>query len=295
MSRHIHHLFTCVFACVLSSLLATTALADWNPGDSYKMHYPQLPDLQTGLDVLDGPYLAGPTQPLYSKFLADDFLCTETGPITDIHVWGSWLNDVNPQFGAAGVIGKNFQLAIYSDVPAVPGGPYSHPGDLLWSTTMIARERLYAPATEEFFDPNQNQIIGADTAAWQYNFFIDPSEAFVQEAGKIYWLGVALSADVNGDGVVDLLDMSLMAQYAPWAYGWKTSRDKFNDDAVWVDYDWFGSGTPTGVPTDPLAWHELIHPFTGESLDLAFVITTPEPASLALLALGGVILLKRRG
>ncbi len=264
MSRYFYHFSTCVFACVLSSLLVTTALADWDPGDSYKMHYPQLPDLQTGLDVLDGPYLPGATQPLYSKFLADDFQCNATGPITDIHVWGSWLNDRNPDFGATGVVGKNFQVAIYSDVPAIPGATPSHPGELLWSATLTATERLYAPATEEFFDPNQNQIIGGDTAAWQYNFYIDEADAFVQQAGEIYWLGVALSADVNGDGQVDLMDISLMAQVAPWAYGWKTSLDKFNDDAVWVDYDWFGSADPANVPTDPLAWQELVHPITGE-------------------------------
>ena len=34
-----------------------------------------------------------------------------------------------------------------------------------------------------------------------------------------------------------------------------------------------------------LPWAELRDPFTGESLDLSFVIT-PEPASLALMALG---------
>ena len=39
---------------LMSALFASSAArADWNPGDPYKMHYPQLPDLNsTGMDVL---------------------------------------------------------------------------------------------------------------------------------------------------------------------------------------------------------------------------------------------------
>src|SRR5205085_7160156 len=44
--------------------------------------------------------------------LADDFICTNTGPVTDIHIWGSWLNDlVDPT--------PTFWLGIYYDVPAI--------------------------------------------------------------------------------------------------------------------------------------------------------------------------------
>ena len=61
--------------------------------------------------------------------------------------------------------------------------------------------------------------------------------------------------------------------------GWKTSPEHWNDDAVWADYD--DSGI---VPV----WHELRypdgHPRYGESMDLAFVITVPEPGTLVLLA-----------
>ena len=44
----------------------------------------QLPDMTPmGLDVKA-------TQP---NIVADDFLCTKTGAITNIQVWGSWLGD----------------------------------------------------------------------------------------------------------------------------------------------------------------------------------------------------------
>ena len=60
--------------------------------------YVQLPNLQ-GLDVWD----SGPT------VLADDFVCTATGPITDIHIWGSWLND------DVATNSTTFTLAIYDE------------------------------------------------------------------------------------------------------------------------------------------------------------------------------------
>src|SRR2546423_5835293 len=50
----------------------------------------QYPD-RAGLDVLAAQPPAGAAgQPL---ILASDFRCTQTGPITDIHLWASWLGD----------------------------------------------------------------------------------------------------------------------------------------------------------------------------------------------------------
>ena len=67
-------------------------------------------------------------------------------------------------------------------------------------------------------------------------------------------------------------------------WGWKTSGSpQFMDDAVWGD-DFAGGVTE---------WNELVDPQTGQSLDLAFVIT-PEPTSMALLGLGGLAVLRRR-
>ena len=65
-------------------------------------------------------------------------------------------------------------------------------------------------------------------------------------------------------------------------WGWKTSQNHWNDDAVWPS-----------VSALQVTWHELRDPITQESLDLAFVITA-EPATLGLLLLGGLALLRRR-
>ena len=166
-----------IVSMLVVAMLPMVARADWEPGMDYKMHYPQLPDRETGLDVLA----------VVEKKLADDWRCTGTGYVTDIHIWGSWLNDFAGQ--------PAFLLEIWEDVPAGTTAemPWSHPGQPVWGMDFdpgmyVARE--VGTANECFFDPNQNEIIGTDSVVWQYNFYIDAAEAFYQEEGKIYWLSV---------------------------------------------------------------------------------------------------------
>jgi len=231
-------------------VLAPPAWGDWQPGMGHKMHYPQLPDLLDGMNVLA----------TYPIMLADDFRCGASGPITDVHIWGSWLDDhVQP---------LHVDLYLFDDIPVGPGG-YSIPGDLLWSRYFRPEEIVVGEIVqgeESFFDPHLNQIIGRDSMVVQYNFFIPEAEAFVQTRGKTYWLGVLKFNEVE-----------------EFSFGWKSSRDHWNDDAVWDHL----------IPNHTFDWRELRHPATGESLDLAFVIT-PEPATLALVGLGAAGLVARR-
>ena len=142
------------------------------------------------------------------KVLADDFLCTQSGAITDIHIWGSWLLDhvsAVPNHGT-------FVIGIYSDIPDPDGdGPaYSMPGELLWDMKFRPGEyavRVEADGPEQFFDPNLNEIIGTDNIAWQYNFLIDEALAYRQELGKVYWLSV-MNVDPDNDGAISLIDLS---------------------------------------------------------------------------------------
>ena len=293
---------TITFATIVALLFATTTTtADWDPTDGHKMHWPQLPDLTPeGMDVL-ASLTIDPTgvDPVF-KTLADDFRCTETGPITDIHIWGSWLNDFYEPVPNHGT----FVLGIYSDIPASADGLIpSQPGELLWSMKFGPNQyqvHLEATGPEQFYDPNLNEVIGVDNNAWQYNFFIDEPLAFQQERDKVYWLSV-MNVDPNQDGIIDLTDVSLM-QAGMNRFGWKTSRDHWNDDAVFIDLpDVFNLPVdaiqPPNSPGAVLPWNELRypinHPFAGESIDLAFVIT-PEPATLALLTLGALAALRRR-
>ena len=292
-----------LIAMLVVAVASVAARADWQPGDGHKMHYAQLPDLSyTGMDVMSYPGYAVQVEvdpPLWQevdprKELADDWMCSASGAVTDIHIWGSWLFDEQPPEQPHPI----FMLTIWPDVPAgAEPGSHSRPGDLwLWSQVFTPADYAVMPPIptqgEQFFDPNANYgegaIIGTDTICWQYNFDIDEVLAFRQEEGTIYWLSVMAYYPTEIDDGTGLMEQ------APWRWGWKTSLDHFNDDAVFGDWT-FDPGT--GQWYDPVTWNELRYPmghlFEGQSIDLAFVIT-PEPATMGLLGLGIVGLMARR-
>lgn len=257
--------------------LPVRAHADWNVGDPYKMHYPQLPDLTSnGIDVLATRDPAS-TGDIW-KVLADDFQCTKTGPISDIHIWGSWLNDQT-------YTGVQFKLSIHANNPGSPTQPSTPIDPPLWQTVLSpSAQRLYstlpaAVAPEQFYNPNINQIIGTDRQIWQYNFVNIPNP-FTQQVGQIYWLDV----------------QALVPQGLPFLFGWKTTNPfdprtpHFMDDAVYADTAGFNG--PRITPYNPLVYPPG-HPYSGLSMDLAFVIT-PEPGTLLLLTLGGLGLVRPR-
>jgi hypothetical protein len=149
---------------VAVTLWAAPAFADWNLGNPYKMHFPQLPDLEpTGLDVLATTHNGGQPPPL--KVLADDWLCPASGPVADIHIWGSWLNDHVPNMDPAQVW---FRLSIHENlVPDHVG--FSQPGAELWNREYVPYAMTVVPwatAPEDFYDPNTGQVIGGDTQVW---------------------------------------------------------------------------------------------------------------------------------
>ena len=246
---------------VVVFLAGATALGSWDP--SMPAKYVQMPDLSpSGLDVMA-------TTP---KVLADDFPCYQTGLITDIHIWCSWRQDLAMTSDAVA-----FQLSIHDNIPAGPNQPYSKPGNLLWSHIFNPGEYetlIEGVAPEGWYNPNTGELVRNDhTLVWQYNFNIDPAVAFMQEGSaaalKIYWLDVSA-----------LLPPGQNAQF-----GWKTSNEHWMDDAVFTDTDVVGTSPVAG-------WLPLVDPATGQSLDMAFVIT-PEPATLGLLLVGGLALLRR--
>src|ERR1017187_339872 len=199
------------------------------------------PPNPTGFDVLNtGPWV-----------LADDFICTNSGPISDIHIWGSWLSDNH------GTI-TNFWLGIYDDVPVNPNNPNSHPGNLLWSESFPAgqfAETSVGPSQEKFLDPGPGVIIGTDTNIWYYCFY--PTNPFVQTgsntASKIYWLAAyAQVSTVAG---------------ANSQYGWKTTFIVQNDTSVHEPW-------PGSLPGTNSNWLPTIYqtPAGGQvPLDLAFM------------------------
>ena len=226
-----------ILLCIM--LFSGSALADWDVNDDYKMHFPQLPD-PTGWDVYGE----------YPIVLADDWLCIGSGPVLDIHFWGSWKEDVE---GVEGTV----HVSIHEDDRT---DSFSKPGAMLWEHNFQMGEytvRQWGSGDQGWYDPTTGQYIENDhQLIWQYNIE-DIPDPFYQEQGQIYWL-----------------DISMEFEGCYW--GWKTSIEHFEDDAVW-------GFLPDG------GWQELRDPVTGESLDLAFVIT-PEPTTFLILGFGWLIL-----
>ena len=197
------------------------------------------------------------------QVLADDFLCTTTEPITDIYIWGSWLDDELPPGGPNDV---EFWVEIFSDNPVGPNG-WSVPDDMLrwwdfwpgdfdvWPYAQDLQEGYYSPYTGSY-DPI------SDTNCWLYHFHIDPCDAFIQQGDpcdpNVYWLVIQALPQTSDPNV---------------RFGWKTSTDHHRDDAVWKEW-WSGSSEP---------WIELRyppgHPFAGQTIDLAFEINPGEGPS----------------
>lgn len=224
---------------VVALIWVAPALADWNIGDPSVMHYPQLPD-SNGVDV-------NFTSP---QLLADDWLCTTSGPVRDVHLWFSSHQDASFAI-------TNVHVSIDMDVPAT-GGSNSHPGTVLWQRNFTPAQvtiRQWGTGTQGWYDPLYGQYIPADhNMIWQLNIS-NITNAFVQQEGVIYWL-----------------DVSVVTLGGP--LGWKTSiSPHFGDDAVWWNPA-LGIWAPLSSPTSPY-----------QSLDMAFVIT-PEPNSILLVALG---------
>jgi hypothetical protein len=233
-----------VVLLAIFALPAGTVLADWNIGDPHKMHYPQLPDLN-GWDVSSTYYIG----------VADDWRCSQTGPVTDIHTWFSWFNDEEwlPEFVHA---------QIWTDDRS---GPFSKPGKILWHKDFTMTDpnlnvRFWGQGDQGWYNPATGEIMPNNHKnIYQLNLWIDPAEAFIQQEGTIYWLELSVKFPLGTPPYIQA--------------GWKTSiSPHFEDDAVWREI--VEGGTPV--------WQEIFDPFTGESLDMAFVIT-PEPGTIVML------------
>jgi hypothetical protein len=230
-------------AALVVGYTAMPAVADWTVDDGHKMHWAQTPK-PGGWDV-----------EFAMSRLADDWMCSQAGAVTDIHFWISWKGD-NVQTI------KSFTIDIWSNMPADdPENPYAYsvPRMRLWERLFTSDEftvREVEPDLQGWFNPSSGGFGPEDhTRRFQINITgIDTP--FVQLEDSIYWLEI------------DFHDLPFV--------GWKESGEHFSDDGVF----WYSPN-----------WIELRDPTTGGSIDLAFVITGPPPPPEPSLTQWGLIIL----
>lgn len=235
---------TLIAVAVVLSFLAAPAAANWYPGDGHKMHFPQLPD-PYGWDVEISSYDN-------QHELADDWKCSSSGPVGDIHFWYSVEGDADTVIDCVAA-------SIYLDDRT---GDYSKPGQLRWSRAFnnfsVVHDYGDGIGLQGFADPQEGTWQADNHSLYHQINITEIDDPFIQEEGTIYWLGLHVWWDGTHEPV-----------------GWKTSKDHFEDIAVFRDL--------TG------AWIPLDEQYCGapEPLSLAFVIT-PEPGTFVLLAMAGV-------
>ena len=193
-----------------------------------KMHWPQRPDA------------AGWAVEFANSKLGDDFLCTESGPISHVRFWIGWMDNlVNP-------VGS-FTMSICSDIPVQPGGPgYSMPGQTLWSRTFTPGqydEEFMSEHVQGWYNmPPGTGHDPLDHTKWKQITVKNIANPYNQTKGTIYWLVIQFGAN-------------------DWVYkGWVESVDpQFNDAAVFFYNN---------------NWLQLLDPDNGERLDLSFIISS---------------------
>ena len=170
----------------------------------------QFPDMDEGINIVTRPN--GP-------IVADDWLCTDGTPLVEIHFWGSYLTEDGsihwqqqspvPPTNTPGV--EYFEISFHNDVPPDPSSdvPWSHPGNLLREDLSFATETYWGSV------PHQDQ---QGNIWWEHKFYYiaELIEPFYQEEGKVYWLNIAAKPKAGSN----------------WHWGWETSKDHWNDDAV---------------------------------------------------------------
>jgi hypothetical protein len=198
---------------------------------------------------------------------ADDFVCTQTGWITDIEFAGF------SYYGSSYI--DKFRVSIWTDVPELPGIDESHPGQLLWQKDFGAA------------DPGDPLRLGwQEVSAEQFKIDIPEADWFWQDEGTIYWIGIqGLMVD---DGFFDAFYWYFQERHLPiWGDDAAFTSTYFGNPP-WANWG-FGPGY-----TDPDLYDGPL-PTGWTSADMAFNLTgIPEPASLALLGLGVIVLMRRR-
>jgi hypothetical protein len=219
-----------ILLCVVTSIcLGQVGLADWTPNDGHKMHYPQMPDPK-GWDVC-----------LRQMGIADDFECSETGPINDIHFWVSWKDDFVREVPL-------WNISIHEDREGWPGKALWHfkEGKIVVKYEEPSMQGWLCPCAPT----DAEKVAPENHTRYALVNVMDIQEPFKQEKGVVYWLVIRANMALMEQGI-----------YQP-EVGWKTSVDHFRRPAVWVKWP---------MSTTDSVWDVVAVPEYKQT-DMAFVI-----------------------
>ena len=258
------------------AVIALVAAVAWAEPTNDPLKWSQPPDVVGVTGDGEGLVINGWDEPSTIPFsiVADDFECTSLDPVTDLHWWGSYPG---LQPGTTPMHPAGFLIQFWTDVPAGadPLVPWSHPLDPIHE--IVCRNYTVEHVGVDI-DPFFWQEFGIPVPvddAYQYNQRLDECEWFHQQGTpddpQVYWVSIQAFYDQPDPANI---------------WGWKTRPHWWNDDAARGFDDPFFPGD--------IFWEEIIGP-AGNSWDMAFELTTiPEPATLALLAIGGGLAVLRR-
>jgi hypothetical protein len=253
--------------------------------------------------------------------MADDFADNFDTPVVHVRWWGSYLNEKQSPDGFKHA--RKFLISFETDVPLGddPTANFSHPGVPLLSQVVTLGP--LSPASGTF---TETVIRGPDPILGESLFEYNAELAcpFPQEKDTVYWLKIVALDDNPDTGnplqwgwhnrdftVHDPLASPAVVpgevDLGPLPGG--ESMWHFQDDAVSSAVNIWQppvAGDPCGWGVEQFDYHEqyyipgIDHPDYGDGIlyskDLAFELFTavPEPTSLSLLALVGMVLIVKR-
>ncbi len=275
-----------------------------------------------GHDELSTAYYAPAVGGYQGTYMADDFADKFATPVVHVTWWGSY-----PATTAPGGV-KRFAIAFESDVSADATQPFSHPGTVILAQTVV---RGLVTSGSGTFSETLVSPGGAPLNEGLYKYNAELAVPFQQKPDTVYWLKIVALVDPANDPPVrwgwhnrdyTVLNTLASAVPLPGETNQKLSIDTTYPTDVWHFQDDAVTGDVTILLPQPLPGPQLINVIQTQykpvnylddadgpgsipgtiggnigqfSKDLAFELyTVPEPATLTLLALGGLAMLRRR-
>jgi hypothetical protein len=248
---------------MVASSETPVALGDWVyhvPGqfefDVEKMHFSQYPDTN-GFDI----------NCTYPKMVADDWICTRSGPVDDIRFWfsaqGDWFDPTGDLASQISNIHIEFFAAGSKDTPIIR--PQPCPGNAWWSADFApdapnVEISEYAEGLQGWLDPKlppeEDVYIPADhTKIFECRITNIP-DPYIQVQDSAYWFSVSIATD-DSTSPTALLGLKV------------SDMERYHGDYYGKAYRY---GAVHSLLSDVTLCDSIVEPGIDEFLDVSFAI-----------------------